>query len=174
MNNLYIGRDVDTGYGGDGKIYMELGIIVKSKRSKPEDFTTTDVLVNQPTFVIVIFNCFIAFQNNQILGNPTLRCQSFLKAAVCSSVLRLIDWSVVPFCVSFVNYEQERIQENLENEPVFHTVRRDDWDSGCESGHGARVGRNTETKCLKPSVPIFLHCPDPPRLTVSAFQEGKD
>ena len=30
-----------------------------------------------------------------------------------------------------------------------------DWDSGGESGHG-----------LKPGVPIPLHCPDSPRLTV--------
>ena len=48
-----------------------------------------------------------------------------------------------------------------------------DWDSGGESGHGAQARRDIETKCLsplEPSIPIHLHCPDPPRLTVIHFQ----
>ena len=42
-------------------------------------------------------------------------------------------------------------------------------DTGAESRHGVRAGKDTETKCLsrlEPGVPINLQCPDPPRLTV--------
>ena len=45
-----------------------------------------------------------------------------------------------------------------------------DRDSGGESGHRARAGRDTETKCLsrlKPGVPIHHHCPNPPHLMVN-------
>ena len=44
-----------------------------------------------------------------------------------------------------------------------------DWESGDESGHRARVGRDIETKCLsrlEPGLPIHLYCPDLLRLTV--------
>ena len=44
-----------------------------------------------------------------------------------------------------------------------------DRDGGGESGHRAQAGRDIETKCLsrlEPDVPIHLHCPNPPRLTV--------
>ena len=44
-------------------------------------------------------------------------------------------------------------------------------DRGGELGYGGRAGRDTETKCLsqlEPGVPLHLHRPDPPRLTVGA------
>ena len=44
-----------------------------------------------------------------------------------------------------------------------------DQERQAEAGDGAQVGSDTETKCLsrlEPGVPIHLHCPDPPHLTV--------
>ena len=45
-----------------------------------------------------------------------------------------------------------------------------DRDGGGKLGHGARARKDTETECLswhEPRVPIPLHSPNPPRLTVS-------
>ena len=48
-----------------------------------------------------------------------------------------------------------------------------DRDSGGELGHGARAGRDTETKCLsqlEPGVLIHLLCLNPPRLLVYYYE----
>ena len=52
-----------------------------------------------------------------------------------------------------------------------------DRDREGESGHGAEAGRDTERKCLPgpdSGVPIHLHCPDPPRLTVINLMPLRD
>ena len=75
------------------------------------------------------------------------------------------------FCHPFYFFYRTGLKWHLGNDLLMQLLAHGvDRDSGGESGHRARAGRDTETKCLsrlKPGVPIHHHCPNPPHLVVN-------